>query len=80
MSKEIGGVLGKSLRCYLLGADVLEVMSLSSYLGHSSPTAFVQRCPSEIMSILSAFLKNGYICMYVFISNHLLETRKRYEL
>ena len=52
MSKEIGGVLGKGLRCYLLGADVLEVMSLFSYLGHNATTAFVQRCQSEIMSAL----------------------------
>ena len=52
MSKEIGGVLGKGLRCYLLGAAVLEVMSLSSYSDHNSITSFVQRRPNEIMSAL----------------------------
>lgn len=68
MSKEIGGVLGKGLRCYLLGADVLEVVSLFSYLGHNSTTAFVQRCQSEIMSALRVlFLRNGYVCMYLCI-------------
>lgn len=68
MSKEIGGVLGKGLRCYLLGADVLEVVSLFSYLGHNPTTAFVQRCQSEIMSALRVlFLRNGYVRMYLCI-------------
>lgn len=76
MSKEIGGVLGKGLRCYLLGAAVLEVMSLSSYSDHNSVTGFFQRCPSEVMSVLSAFLGNGYVHIYVSISSSLLEIKE----
>lgn len=77
MSKEIGGVLGKGHRCYLLGAAVLVVMSLSSYSDHSSITGiFFKRCPSEVMSALSTFLGNGYVHIYVSKSSELLETKE----
>lgn len=68
MSKETRNVLGDSLRCYLLGADVLEVMSLYSYPDHTT-TGFGQRCQRERMSVLRV-LSEGMIvsvCIYLCI-------------
>lgn len=79
MSKEIRSVLGDSLRCYLVGADVLEVMSLYTYSGHNSTTGSGQRCQSEMMSVLSVLLREQfylYVYIYLFISVYLLETQE----
>lgn len=70
MSKEIRSVLGTGLRCYLPGADVLEVMSLSSYSGHNSTTGCGRRCQSEILSALRV-LSLGHDSIHMCISMYL---------